>query len=77
MNQLKVLILKVFSFVSDKFIYHIIMVTAGSITLLQRAHQNTGNLMTTVQFLILIFIILSFQNISQFLIGLNTPVNSS
>ena len=29
MNQLKVLILKVFSFLSDKFIYHNYLVTVG------------------------------------------------
>lgn len=58
-NQLKVLILKVFSFLCDKFIYHIWSQKGeGPITLLQRAHQNTGNLMTTVQFLIVIFIII-------------------
>ena len=77
MNQLKVLILKVFSFLSDKFICHIWSLQGeGPITLLQRAHQNTGNLMTTVQFLIVIFIII-FSKYSQFLIGLNTPANSS
>ena len=67
MNQLKVLIMKVFSFLSDKFIYHIWSLQGeGPITLLQRAHQNTGNLMTTVQFLIVIFIIIFSKYFSIF-----------
>lgn len=66
-NQLKVLILKVFSFLCDKFIYHIWSQKGeGPITLLQRAHQNTGNLMTTVQFLIVIFIIILSKYFSIF-----------
>lgn len=67
MNQLKVLILKVFSFLCDKFVYHMWSQQGeGPISLFQRAHQNTGNLMTTVQFLIVIFIIILSKYFSIF-----------